>query len=216
MANAHIVFLFPFHYVRASLCSLCESDIFGPGTVFNTDACHVFLWCMVTFILLIAHWMLSRASCLLCNCHSPVGDKVCFPVIAVEAPKLVSELWYEVGGNGVLLLGVQPLCMPPQKLSTRKWALWCSLLCALTKYTVVGTTLDPTSVEEYRPSPWISLRFCAHKTNWGDPPQSGTWTYHEGYRISPDPGSASVCLCPQIPQLPILDLPIFGSTSIPP
>ena len=73
---------------------------------------------------------------------------------------MVSELWYEVGGNGVLLLGVQPLCMPPQKLSTRKWALWCSLLCALTKYTVVGTTLDPTSVEEYRPSPWISLRFC--------------------------------------------------------
>lgn len=53
MANAHILFLFPFHYVRASLCSLCESDIFGPRTVFNTDAYHVFLLCVVTFILLV-------------------------------------------------------------------------------------------------------------------------------------------------------------------
>ena len=28
-------------------------NIFGPGTVFNTDACHVFLQCVVTLILLI-------------------------------------------------------------------------------------------------------------------------------------------------------------------
>lgn len=132
--------------------------------------------------------MLSRASYLLCTCNSPVGDEVCSPVIAVEAPKLVSELWYEVGGTGMLLLGVQPLCIPPQKLSTRKWALWCCLSPA------VCTTLSPTSVEEYRLSPWISLRFCAHKTSRADLPQSGTWTCRGGCTVSPDPGSASVCL----------------------
>ena len=134
------------------------------------------------------HWILSRASYLLYTCHSPVGDEVCSPVIAVEAPKLVSELWYEVDGTGVLLLGVQPLCIPPQKLSTRKWALWCCLSPAMC------TTLSPTSAEEDRPSPWISLRFCAHKTSRADPPQSGTWTCHGGRTVSPDPGSASVGL----------------------
>ena len=30
-------------------------------------------------------WMLGRASSLVCRCHSPIGDRVCSPVVAVEA-----------------------------------------------------------------------------------------------------------------------------------
>ena len=43
------------------------------------------------------HWMPSRASSLLCVCHSPVGGRVCSPHVGVEAHRSVCELWCEVG-----------------------------------------------------------------------------------------------------------------------
>ena len=73
------------------------------------------------------HWMLSRASSLLCGCHSPVRGKVCSPDVRVEAPRSVSELWCEVGGTQTLPLGDEPLSIPLQELSTGKCTLWCHL-----------------------------------------------------------------------------------------
>ena len=68
--------------------------------------------------------MLDGASSLLCGCHSPVGGRVCSsPVVGLEAIRLGSKLWCEVGGTGMLLLGMEPLCIPPQELPTRTCAL---------------------------------------------------------------------------------------------
>ena len=73
------------------------------------------------------HWILSRASSSLCGCQSPVWDRVCSPVVGVEAPRSISELWCEVGGTGTLLLREELLCIPPQELSTERCTLWCHL-----------------------------------------------------------------------------------------
>ena len=62
-----------------------------------------------------------------CGCHNPLRGRVCSPVVGVEAPRSVSELWYKVGGTGVLLLGEETLSIPLQELSTGKCTLWCRL-----------------------------------------------------------------------------------------
>ena len=62
--------------------------------------------------------MLSRASSLLCGCHSLVRVKVCSSVVEVEVPRSISELWCGVGGVEVPLLG-EPLSIPLWELSTR-------------------------------------------------------------------------------------------------
>ena len=56
----------------------------------------------------------------------------------------VSELQCEVGGTGALQLGEEPLSIPSSELSTRECALWCHLF-GLTKYTIVGTSLNLAS-----------------------------------------------------------------------
>ena len=73
------------------------------------------------------HWMLSKASSLLCDCHSPVWDRVCSSVVGVEAPRSGFNLQCEVRGTGTLPLGEESLSIPPQGLSTTKWTLWCHL-----------------------------------------------------------------------------------------
>ena len=47
------------------------------------------------------HWLLNGASSLLCGCHCRVMGRVCSLVIAVEAPRSVSELrfWAAVWGS---------------------------------------------------------------------------------------------------------------------
>jgi len=62
--------------------------------------------------------MLGRAASLLCGFHSPVGGRVCSPVVGVKNPRSGFKLQCEVGRSGVLLLGKKPLCIPPQGLST--------------------------------------------------------------------------------------------------
>lgn len=59
---------------------------------------------------------------LLCSCHSPITGKVCFPVVGVDIPRFIFELYCEVGRAGD-----EPLNIPPQELSTSKCALWCHL-----------------------------------------------------------------------------------------
>ena len=61
--------------------------------------------------------MPSRASSLLCVCHSPVGGRVCSPLVGVEAHRSVCELWCEVAGES--------LSIPPQAVSTENCTLWC-------------------------------------------------------------------------------------------
>ena len=116
-------------YVGASLCSLHESIIFGVTAVFwygclpclSSDlAGHHPLdmgydWCCDDQSL---HWMLGRASSLLCGCHSPIESRVCLPVVGVEAPRSSSKLHCEVGGTGALPLGKELLHIPLQGLST--------------------------------------------------------------------------------------------------
>lgn len=68
--------------------------------------------------------------------------RICSPVFCVDTPRSVSELWYEVDGTGVLLLG-EVSEGPPQKLSAGKCALWYHLSPSVwaIKYTVSGTGL---------------------------------------------------------------------------
>ena len=40
-------------YAGVSLCSLCESNIFGARAVFSMDACHVFLQCVLAIFPLV-------------------------------------------------------------------------------------------------------------------------------------------------------------------
>ena len=77
--------------------------------------------------------MLSVTSSLLCGCHIPVEVRVCSPVVGVETPRSVPELQCELGGTGALLLGEEPLSIPPQELSTGKCTLCCCpspIVCA--------------------------------------------------------------------------------------
>ena len=136
MFSKVIVFFFN---VGASLCRLYESNIFGVRAVFGIDVCLPCLslgcagchpldrgcdWCCSDHSL---HWMLGRASSLLCGCHSPIGGRVCTPVVGEEAPRSSSKLWCEVVRTGALLLGKGPLHIPPQDLSTGM----CTLLYCL-------------------------------------------------------------------------------------
>ena len=111
-------------YVRATLCRLWESSILGARVVFGRILAISFLrvcwplspcwqcvwWCCDQSL----HWMLGRASSLLCGCHSPVRGRVCSPVVRVEAPRSGSKLQCEVGGTGALSLGKELLCILPQ------------------------------------------------------------------------------------------------------
>lgn len=59
----------------------------------------------------------KHGSSWLCGCQNPTGDHVCSPVVGVEAPGSVPELWCEIGGTGALPLGREPLSNPLQELS---------------------------------------------------------------------------------------------------
>lgn len=63
------------------------------------------------------HWMCGRASSLLGDCHSPVGGRVCPPVVGVGASRCSSQSWCEAGGTGAPLLGKELLRVSPQELS---------------------------------------------------------------------------------------------------
>ena len=63
----------------------------------------------------------AGASSLLCGCHSPAWGRVS---CGVAADRSISKLQCEVGTPGVLLLGAEPLNIPPQEPSTRRHALW--------------------------------------------------------------------------------------------
>lgn len=46
-------------------------------------------------------WGLLFALCY----HSSVRGRICSPIFGVDTPRSIYELWYEVDGTGVLLLG---------------------------------------------------------------------------------------------------------------
>ena len=64
-----------------SLCISHESNIFGAGDIFDTDACHIFPPCVLTIIpslLLCPEPALDviRASDCLCGCLSLAGGRI--------------------------------------------------------------------------------------------------------------------------------------------
>ena len=94
------------------------------------DVCCIFPQCVLAVIPLtegVTGVVVTKAFSLLCGCHSPVGGRVCSPLVGVEDPRSVSELRCEIGGTGACLVGEEPLSIPPQELSTRECALWCCL-----------------------------------------------------------------------------------------
>lgn len=110
--------------MRLSPYSLHESNISGVRAIFNMDACLISSVCAGRYPIdrgcdcccgdQSLHWTLSRASALLCGCHSHVGGQVCSPVVGTDAPRFISELLFEVGETGALLLGEKPLSVPLQ------------------------------------------------------------------------------------------------------
>ena len=133
------------------------------------DACCIFPQCVLAFISLIMsviiayqslNSILNGASPLLCGCHSFVRSRVCFLVVAVEAPRSISELWCEVGGIEKLLPWEEPVSTLLLEMSAKECLLWCCPLCRLTKNIVVGTALGPASNME--------CRCCVHKSTRAD------------------------------------------------
>lgn len=87
--------------------------------------------------------MFGGASSFLSGCHRPVGDKVCSPVVGLEAHISSSRLWCETGGTEMLLLGKEILCVLPQELSIRICnSLVLPAMCKPTNITFVGTDLS--------------------------------------------------------------------------
>lgn len=86
--------------------------------------------------------MLSRASSLLCGCHSPDGRRVSSPVVGVETPRSGSKLHCQLGGTRVLPLGEKPLSILLQE-SVRNCALWPSVWAQRVHF--VGTALSLSS-----------------------------------------------------------------------
>ena len=96
--------------------------------------------------------MLGGAASLLYACHSPVGGRVCSPIVGVKNPRSGFKLHCEVGRSGVLLLGKKPLCIPPQGLSTGDMQ-FCDAahhpVCVPTKSAAAGPTLDSPLLREH-------------------------------------------------------------------
>ena len=111
-------------------------------------------------------WGLLFALCY----HSSVRGRICSPVFGVDTPRSVSELWYEVDGTGVLLLGGEVVSIPPQKLSSGNCALWYHLSLSVwaIKYTISGTGLGPASSVGMPAIDTVFLRFCCHKATSTD------------------------------------------------
>ena len=50
LGNRKSVRVWDCFYVTVSMCSLCESSIFGAKSDFTMDAYHIFLWCLLALI----------------------------------------------------------------------------------------------------------------------------------------------------------------------
>lgn len=115
--------------------------------------------------------MLNGASSLLCGCHSTVRVRVCFLVVRKEAPRSISKLHCVVGRTGVLPLQEEQLSILPLELFTRSTlcGIACHPLWGLTKYTIVYTTLGPTSTVGIQTISPVSLTHYVHKATNADP-----------------------------------------------
>lgn len=110
------MFLKSWFYVGASLCSL-SLNILGARAASRMGACRFFPPCTLVVIPFIGsvtfsgdqnlQWKLSRASYLVCGCHSFVGSAVCSPV-GVEAPQIILFLCCGVRWAGLELPGEEP------------------------------------------------------------------------------------------------------------
>lgn len=79
--------------------------------------------------------------------HSSVEGRFCSLGLGVETPRSVSELQCKVGRIGTLPLGGKPLIILPLDcpLESVLFHVVYHLLCRITKYSIVGTTLGPAS-----------------------------------------------------------------------
>ena len=97
------------------------------------------------------HWIWSRASSFFCGCHFPVRSRGLFLIIGAESLMFVSELhfWVLVLGwqdrSGPTGWGTRVFLHRSYSLVSVLCCVTFHLLCGLTKYTIVGTALDPTS-----------------------------------------------------------------------
>lgn len=141
--------------IAECLCSLCGFSTFGTKAGFlSVNTCH----------LLEGMTVVSRAFSLLCGCHSPVSGRICFYrlVVGTKAPRLVSELWWEVGGTGELPLGEEPLSIPPLELPPASvLGVTFRVLCRLTRYSYwcfnSGSHLNSGHFPTVNTYPWLSF-----------------------------------------------------------
>ena len=138
-------------YVGTSLRSLHMFSAFGTRAVFSMDACLLSLssvyaghyplerWCDWRCGDQNLHWILSRVSSLLCDCHCPVKGSL-LPTCWDGSPQI--HFWAEVWGrcDWNSPTGEEPLSIPLPELFTK-----CALLCHLSP-AVVGPALNPTSI----------------------------------------------------------------------
>ena len=112
-----------------------------------------------------------------CDCHSPVKGRACSPVIGVEAPRSISELWCEVGRTRALLLGDKPLSSPHLELSTSEYALWCHLIHVVWAHKVhsPASTVRMQAVGPGVP-PVLYSQSHQHRSIGADPLKSSTRT----------------------------------------
>ena len=149
------------HSLTHSMC-IIGLIAFGVRTVFYYGFLLLFSQYMLAIVLLIGgvtHVVVTEAyigyragpPLFFCDCHFPVRGRGLFLIIRAESLIFVSELHF-----WVLVLGWQDRSGPTGR-GTRVFlhrscslvsVLCCvtfHLLCGLTKYTIVGTALDPTS-----------------------------------------------------------------------
>jgi len=107
------------------------------------------------------YWILSRASPLFCSYFALSGVESALSLfVRIKTPwsvlRCVSDPWWEVGRNGVLLLGQKTLSFPALELFTCKYILGCRFspqwkTCWLKNYTVLGTDLSPKQLAAIGP-----------------------------------------------------------------
>ena len=174
------------------------------------DACQVFLQGMLAPVSLIGDLfgvLVNKvytgcwAGFALPGCHSPLGDRVCSPVVGVQAPRSSSNLWCEVGGTGVFPLQEESLpviwFVHPQK----------SLLLLFLQHwgaTSTAGVLDISS--EFSPtSTWVPVKFTKSML-WAPCPLWAQWEWGVG--------RPTVLLCWVDSGAPVMDLPSILHTPL--
>lgn len=115
--------------------------------------------------------MVNGAPSLLCGCHRPLSGRVYSPVVGIDTPRSIFELWFKAGETEAFLLGDEPRSISPQELSSGMCALWCHLPFVVQAHKVhcLGTALAPPQPWEFRQLAQVSLRQYSDIDTSADP-----------------------------------------------